>query len=67
MVFSVDQSSMAMIKHEKQPHVLLIRVLERIYSKMPTLKQINVVHSLLGALRNFCVAGKSNRNMSFVI
>ena len=55
-----DENSLRMIKNEKKPHVLIIRILEKLYCNEPTLQKINVVHSLLSALRNFCVNGKKS-------
>jgi hypothetical protein len=49
---------MRMIQHEKKPHAQIVRVLNKLHSNETSLQQINVIHSLLGALRNFCVAGK---------
>lgn len=49
-----------MIKHEQKPHVKIINLLKN-YSNLgsvATLQQINVSHSLLATLRNFCIAGK---------
>ena len=46
------------IKDPREPHVKILKILQK-YNQLvkdPTLQQINVIHSLLGALRNFCVA-----------
>lgn len=52
---------MELMKHKSSPHKKLLSLLSN-YSKScktATLQEINVTHSLLGSLRNFCVCQSS--------
>lgn len=55
----VDENSLRMINHELKPHELILNTLNELYKESPSLQEINVVHSFLGAMRNFCVNGNS--------
>jgi hypothetical protein len=46
-----------LIHSKSEPHKSILAILTRYskFAKTPTLQQINVSHSLLGSLRNFCV------------
>jgi hypothetical protein len=56
--FIKDECVLKILKDPREPHVKLLSILNKYNNleKDPTLSQINVIHSLLGALRNFCVA-----------
>jgi hypothetical protein len=50
-----------LIKHEKKPHVKLIKLIESnssIEAEKQIIEKINLIHSILGALRNLCISGK---------
>lgn len=51
-----DVNAEKCFRDKRQPHVKILKALEK-YSenKSPSLPQINVIFSLLGALRNFCI------------
>ena len=54
---------MEVVGHKKQPHVKIINLL-KVYNKLgdkATLQQINISHSLLSTLKNFCIAGIISR------
>lgn len=49
---------MEVVRHKNQPHVKILNLLKN-YNKFgstATLQQINVSHSLLSTLKNFCIA-----------
>lgn len=61
MIF-LDSKAMEVVGHSKQPHIKIINLL-KVYSKFgnkATLQQINISHSLLSTLKNFCIAGIFN-------
>lgn len=56
---------MALMRHNSEPHKKLANILLS-YSnlaKSATMQQINVAHSLLGSLRNFCVCQSGRETM----
>jgi hypothetical protein len=60
-----DASVLKIIKDAREPHVKILNILSQ-YNRLetdPTLQQINVTHSLLGALRNFCVAKSAQEDI----
>ena len=54
----LDEKVLKIIKDPREPHAKILNILQRYnqLDKDPSLQQINVIHSLLGAVRNFCVA-----------
>lgn len=58
--FFLDEKALKLVQHKNQPHVRILQILKK-YNELgsnATLQQINVSHSLLSTLKNFCIAGK---------
>jgi hypothetical protein len=66
MIKKIDEYVLRMVKDAREPHAKLIKLV-RFYcdkeasntavNRSNALNRINVIHSLMGAIRNFCVAG----------
>ncbi|RNA18157.1 rap1 GTPase-GDP dissociation stimulator 1 isoform X1 [Brachionus plicatilis] len=60
-----DSKAIEIVGHKNQPHVKIINLLRK-YNDLgtsATLQQINVSHSLLSTLKNFCIAVSSKEEL----
>lgn len=52
-----DESVQTLLTDKREPHVKILNILKSYQaSSSPTLQHINLIHSFLGSLRNFCVS-----------